>query len=165
MERNIALHGSGLQLSIWHPLSCVGIEHSREDFIVSSTIPARSTTHLSAPTSSSWASRLLMSVVKLHGLLFAKKRHPLAHVSCEAKIQATNEESKLVVALRHLTNIFLKSGCNIPDTIEPLSAYNDNESSVSCGHITCQLSKSAIWKCRRHECVQSPGLPAVSSPC
>jgi len=43
--------------------------------------------------------------------------------SCKAEIRATNEISKMLMALRHLTGSIRDNGHNIPDTLEPSLVY------------------------------------------
>ena len=40
-------------------------------------------------------------------------------ISCEAEIRATNEISKMLIALQHLAGSIRDNGHDIPDTLEP----------------------------------------------
>ncbi len=54
--------------------------------------------------------------------------------SCEAEIRATNEASKLLVAMRNLAQSLVDNGLDISDTIGPSDIFNDNGSCVAWSH-------------------------------
>ena len=54
--------------------------------------------------------------------------------SCKAEIRATNEISKLLMALYHLAGSLHDNEQDIPDTLELSPVYNDNEACVRWSH-------------------------------
>jgi len=57
--------------------------------------------------------------------------------SCEAEIRATNETSKLTVALLNLAGDFSRTGVTISDNSQPTTVYNNNEPAVKwAGNLT-----------------------------
>ena len=50
--------------------------------------------------------------------------------SCEAEVRATNEGTKLTMALRHFASSYDASGTPLPELAEPAMIYNDNEACV-----------------------------------
>jgi hypothetical protein len=53
---------------------------------------------------------------------------------CKAEIRATNEVSKLLMGIRHLTNDVQKNKYDIVDTAEASPLYNDNELCIKWSH-------------------------------
>ena len=67
--------------------------------------------------------------------------------SCEAENQATNEFSKMVLALRHLMGSIRDSGHDIPDTLKPSLVYNDNE---SCDRFSSCVGQYSMVESKKH---------------
>ena len=72
--------------------------------------------------------------VLLHGLQSVRERTSLT--SCKAEIRATNEISKMLIASSNLAGSIHDDGHDIPDTLEPSLAYNDNEACVCWSNMT-----------------------------
>ena len=62
--------------------------------------------------------------------------------SCEAEICATNEISKMLMALCHLGGSLCNNGHDIPYTLEPSQVYNDNEACVCWSQ---NMTTKQIW--------------------
>jgi hypothetical protein len=54
--------------------------------------------------------------------------------SCGIEIWATNEISKMAMALGHLPSSICESGHDIPDTLKPSPVYNNNEACICWPH-------------------------------
>ena len=56
--------------------------------------------------------------------------------TCEAEIQATNEDSKLLMAIRNFASAFLGLGFPLPDFLQASKLYNDIEACVTWSNST-----------------------------
>ena len=83
--------------------------------------------------------------------------------SCEAKIRATNEGSKLMVATRNFATAFTPSGISLPDFAGPTKVYNDNESCITWANSTTTkgICHMECAQCRR----DGPKLPCILYEC